>query len=658
MNIFNNKKVMLSLITLQEAFTAMLPFFLLSSFITLFYLMAKYFQFSFINLAELHKLNVAFSMFSSVVATIAISYFMAIRFKISAIISVILSIATYITILWINTGNIQPEQGFSIITILNPIISTFLLKYLYPRFSINIPVADGNVHIYRLFSYLSVFIVAYFCMLGLYIVLEYSLLKVLVYLKTISLDLPNIVILAIRDFLVQVFWFFGVHGEHMVNGIFGKEILFENIVPNLTYGEFHRMFVNIGGAGIGMSILVALLLYAKDNGIRFITKLSIPFAIFNIDSLLIYAVVVLNRYLLIPFLVLPIFNLIVAYIALHLVSVNFTDYYVIWNTPVFIDSYLKTDGNLFVLFLQAFLLVIDILVYSYFIVKFVNVRAITRHISSLKDSLDITDEIQSKESVYAFKAYRDLINANSKLDEIIHSLNKDNLFVYYQPKVDIKHNKCEKFESLIRYRHEGVLKGPIFLDIIEKAGLAPIVDIWVSKEVKKSIDEWKKENFYPNISVNLHPDTLKSTDAIHKVVEIFEGENITFEIIERSFVYKEAKENLKFLQSKGFKISIDDFGTGYSSLETIINYHIDELKIDKSLIDVIDTKKGYLVCKHSAELCHDIGCLVVAEGVETKEQIKIVKEINIDIVQGYYFSKAIPFDEVKEFSKKFSNEKN
>jgi len=655
--LLKNKKILTLIVVLQEAFSAIIPFFLLSSFLTLFYILVKYFNISYINLDMLGKLSVAFSTFSSLVANIAIAYFFAIRIKVSPIISSILSIATFITIVLIENNSIILPAGFTPITILNPLFSVMLLKWFYPKFSLNLSILDGNYHVYRLFNYLFVFVISYFVMILGYMFCDYFLDHLIDYLATIHFNITNVYILVIRDFFVQFFWFFGIHGEHVVNGFFGKDILFTNILPNLTFGEFHRMFVNIGGAGIGLSIALALLLYAKDKTIKLITKLSLPFIIFNIDTLIIYAIVVVNRYILIPFLLLPLFNLLVSYLFIHFVNIDFTTYYVAWNSPIFVDVYLKTDGNYLAILFQIFLVVIDTLIYSYFIKQFLAVKEISNHFDMLKDSLEIVEEIKAKESIKSFQARNMLIEANLKLSQTIKSINKDNLFVYYQPKVDIKNRVCNKFEALIRYRVDGVLKGPVFLDIIEQAGLAPIVDIWVSKMVKKDLQNFKTQNFFPQISVNLHPDTLKSKDAIEKILDILDGENIVFEIIERSFVYKEASTNLQLLKQRGFKISIDDFGVGYSSLETITKYQIDELKIDKSLIDLLNTKNGYIICKHSVMLCHEIGVdVVVAEGVEDETQLQLVKEIDIDVVQGYYFSKAIEANKVIDFVKnlKFS----
>ncbi|NPA15507.1 MAG: EAL domain-containing protein, partial [Deferribacteres bacterium] len=210
------------------------------------------------------------------------------------------------------------------------------------------------------------------------------------------------------------------------------------------------------------------------------------------------------------------------------------------------------------------------------------------------------------------------------------------------------------FEALIRYCNKGRLMGPVFLDIIERAGLAPVIDIWVCKRVKEHIEIWKTEGFSTLVSINLHPDTLADSGAIKQIINILKFESIMFEILEKSFIRKSAVFNLMKLQDSGFKISIDDYGTGYSNIESIINLNIDELKIDKSVISRVETHKGFVVCKHVTNLCHDLGIEVVAEGVETERQLEIVRRLDIDVVQGFYYSPAIPKEKVKKFVEDFN----
>jgi EAL domain-containing protein (putative c-di-GMP-specific phosphodiesterase class I) len=153
---------------------------------------------------------------------------------------------------------------------------------------------------------------------------------------------------------------------------------------------------------------------------------------------------------------------------------------------------------------------------------------------------------------------------------------------------------------------------------------------------------WEKNNFYPCISINLHPDTLSNDKVIIEIQKVLKNRNVEFEIIERSFLNNEkAKKNYNFLIENNFNISIDDFGTGYACFRTLCIFTIHAIKIDKSLIDLLETKKGYIICKHIIQLCKESNFVSVAEGVETKEQFELLKKLEIDYIQGYYFSPAI-----------------
>lgn len=652
-----HKKILLVITTLQEAFTAIIPFFFLNALIALTYFLSQYLHL-FKDSHLLPTLLETFNAFSSIVVSITIAYFFAIRLKVSEIIAAILSLATFITILLIESSftTAKLPHGFTPANLLNPIVSTWFLAYYLPKFSLNIPLQNENRHIYQLFNYLFVFLAAYFSTVFLYYIVDIGMDYLIDIINQLHLNFPPLLLLGLRDFFIQIFWFFGIHGEHTINALFGKEILDTLMFPSLTYGEFNRLFIAIGGAGIGIGLWIALILYAKERTLLLITKLSFPFILFNINTLLIYAIIILNRFLILPFILLPLFNLLVAYSILQWIPQDFTTYHIAWMTPPFLDGYLKSNGSIVLFLLQLFLLVADTLVYIYFVKRFISSQSIQHHKERLEENLEIPNELRSKEYVHAFYAQKEIIAASAKVGKISHLLTHQHLHIYYQPKVDIKHQQCEHFEALLRLEGDkGKMTGPYFLDTLENAGMAPVIDIWVCREVAQHLERWKEEKYTPNISINLHPDTINSYDAMTKIIHLLQGEKVVFEIIERTFLLgKQAERSLQRLQENNFAIVIDDFGTGYSSLETITKHTIKELKLDKSLIDIIEEKKGFLVCKHTVNLCHEMGCAIVAEGVETKKQLEIVQSINVDFVQGYYFSPAIPFEEVQPYTKTFT----
>lgn len=643
------------ILTLQEAFIAVVPFFLFTSTLTLSYSLISYFGIELPPAVEekLEGVIKAFQAFTSIAAVISISYFLSQRFKLSQIMAVSLSVLVFITYAVLKAPGqaIVLPYGFAPETLFLPIIATLLLKLLLPKLSLKIPAWGSHYRVYRLFEYLPAFTVAYGGALLLFYCLSYPAKELLELIKPLGNKLPGVVLLTLRDLAVDAFWFLGLHGERLVNSIFGKSILFKELLPNLTYGEFNRLFVSIGGAGAGFALMLALLLLVREGYLKTITKISIPFVEFNINTLIIYAVVVLNRFLLLPFLLIPLINTLLALSFIKLYRPSFTEFYVVWNTPVFVDSYLKSGGDWAVVAFQASLIAVDTLIYTLFLSRYLKSSDALSAGQLLERNLSISQEIVSEEGIKAFYAQKELIEAQARLLKLVESLNEENLTLYYQPLVD-RQGRCREVEALLRYKSRGKVYGPYFLEVIEKAGLTPIIDLWVAERVKEQIERWKRAGIDVEVGVNLHPDTIKSRKAITKIAEDLKGERVVLEVVEKSFVHPEARENLKMLKEEGFKVALDDFGVGYSSLEILVNFPFDMVKIDKSLVDRVESERGRAVCNSIISLCHTLGMKVVAEGVEKETQAKLLRDMGVDLIQGFYFYRPLPPERVEELLKR------
>ena len=655
-----SKKMLLYITTIQEAFGAVIPYFFLTSFVTLLLMFLDYFHnnFSWINRDFLVQLERSLILFSSLIVAVSIAHYSAIRLKIPQMIVGALTVAVYITIGIIEQAGLSTFliPDFSVAVIFAPIASSYFLHTLYPYLSLKLPTDDVNRHIFKLFNYLFVFLIAYVLVMGAYYLLD---LVVDLGLDDLSHALkaliPVSVYLAIRDVLVQAFWFFGIHGEHTVSLFLPYKDFSGEIVPHLTYIEFNRLFITIGGAGSGLAILISALLLARTRTLKIIARISVPFVLFNINTLLIYAFVVFNRFLLLPFLVVPLINLGLALGFVSWGGIDFAPLTLAWNTPVFVDGYLKSNGNLLLVMFQVFLVLLNTMIYYRSMRRFTQMQSLPHQLAVLSEKLDIKEEIAARTHVVAYQAYTEIIDANAELDLILQNLNQNKMFIYYQPKIDVHSNRCYQFEALIRYwNDDGKLVGPTFLDTIEKAGMAPVIDLWVCQQVHNDLGRWHSEGFAPEISINLHPDTLRSNSSINKIVAMMDSDRVVFEIIERSFLdHDSAPENLKILQKHHHKISIDDFGYGYSNLEMLLNLQVDELKLDRVLVNKIHEIKGKALCQNLTLFCHEIGMRVVAEGVETEEQRLIAAQIGIDTIQGWYYSPAIPFDKAQLYAEIF-----
>ncbi|WBW98637.1 sensor domain-containing protein [Oceanirhabdus sp. W0125-5] len=238
------------------------------------------------------------------------------------------------------------------------------------------------------------------------------------------------------------------------------------------------------------------------------------------------------------------------------------------------------------------------------------------------------------------------------------ALENDGLHLVYQPKIDINNNKIAGFEALLRWHSEelGFVSPLEFIDVAEERGLICKIGNWVIEKATKQNNDWKKRGFeYGSISVNVSPKQIQGENFIEEVEKIITDCEVCptlleVEITENSLM-KEFDNNvkvLKQLRERRINISLDDFGTGYSSLSYLKELPINILKIDKSFIDDIehDLNKKAIV-DGIIQLAHKINLDVVAEGVENEEQLIILKELNCDIIQGYFFSKPISPEEVE-----------
>jgi len=632
-----------------NAFVSVIPYVVLMAIGTLLSSIWTYFDIRFIEKESLQGASTLLSVFFPLVLMIAISFQLGMRYAISQTATIFLSITTLIftealilssfsldTILFTNLPFLVLVIPLAIVKILSSVTSS---NNQYQSIG-----SELNTSIKYIFTGILAVAVTVILLVLIQNVFS-SLLKV----TSFNTDIPNNYLLIIRAVSNHIFWFFGLHGSNLFDSVFGNAFLSEFIFPSMSYKQFYDLFVIYGGSGAGLSLILAIFLSGKDHHSKKIAKLALPFAIFNINEILIYGLpIVFNRYLLIPFLTVPIVNIIVAYLLLSFLPIEITATNLPWVTPIFINSYIATNGSIIAMALQLFLLILGTVIYMPFTKKYTLLQSSLHHSKKLSEKLNIKLELQNEHEIEANKAKKSIIQSNEETANVISFLEEENLFVYYQPKVDIKKGSCDKFEALLRIKMaDGSIRGPFFLPNLEVGGLAPLIDLWVSQKVKEHLDAWKTSGFTPKISINLHPDTLSRNDVVLKVIETHRDNDVDIEIIERGLLdNKSAINSINLLKENGFSISIDDFGTGFSSLELLYQLPIDTLKIDKSITDLIHLPKGHIICKNIVTLCDNLGLNSIIEGVETEEQFKIVSDLGITSVQGYYFSPAISETEV------------
>ncbi|HYE72646.1 MAG TPA: bifunctional diguanylate cyclase/phosphodiesterase, partial [Blastocatellia bacterium] len=239
--------------------------------------------------------------------------------------------------------------------------------------------------------------------------------------------------------------------------------------------------------------------------------------------------------------------------------------------------------------------------------------------------------------------------------DLRHALTRNELVVLYQPIISLEDRRVRGFEALLRWQHpqQGLISPNKFMPVAEDSGLVLALDQWVLSEAGRTLSELQAE--FPletplKISVNLSGKQFAQPDLCDKVLETLSGltlapRTLTLEITESSLVSnpEAAASILKQLREQGLRISLDDFGTGYSSLSYLHRFPIDILKIDKSFVQQMNISKNAEIIRAIITLANNLGMEVVAEGVETNEQIMQLLRVNCGYVQGFLFSKPIDY---------------
>jgi len=239
------------------------------------------------------------------------------------------------------------------------------------------------------------------------------------------------------------------------------------------------------------------------------------------------------------------------------------------------------------------------------------------------------------------------------------ALDRDELVLYYQPRVDVQSNAITGVEALLRWHIEDRwwITPDTFIPIAEETGLMIPIGEWVMSHACKQLSEWKQAGKAPTgMAVNMSAAQFRNREMHDIFKGIIENSGIdpqlmTLELTESMLLedIENKIESMKRLKDLGLKLSIDDFGTGYSSLSYLKRLPLDELKIDRSFfVNLFEDTKGRAILSSVIFLAHNLNLLTVAEGVETEQQLRFLQEEGCDQYQGFLFNPALESKEVFE----------
>ncbi len=232
--------------------------------------------------------------------------------------------------------------------------------------------------------------------------------------------------------------------------------------------------------------------------------------------------------------------------------------------------------------------------------------------------------------------------------------------LYYQPKVDAQTSAVNGAEALIRWRHpvRGLVPPTTFIPLAEEAGLMEPIGNWVIEEACRQASAWQKEGLAPTrVAVNLTAHQFRSGHLLGTIRNALKQARLDpsfleVEVSESSLMSdpEESVNILKQLSQMGVMVSVDDFGTGYSSMSYLQRFPIDKLKIDRAFINEVNSSTDATsIVSAIVSLGHTLKLKVIAEGVETPEQLEFLQRLGCDQYQGYHYSAAMPAAEFAEF---------
>ena len=241
------------------------------------------------------------------------------------------------------------------------------------------------------------------------------------------------------------------------------------------------------------------------------------------------------------------------------------------------------------------------------------------------------------------------------------AIEKNQLELHFQPIINIEKKCINGVESLLRWHHpvHGNISPAFFIPLAEKNGHVTFITQWVIKNLFERIHQCRSDipkemKFSFNVSAK---DFLEESFLTY-LVGIADYYNLPKEMIcievTESMIMQDVKKsikNMEFLRSHGFEIAIDDFGTGHSSFSYLHQFPISRLKIDKAFVDTVHhNPKAHIITSSIISMCHQLGIQVVAEGVETKNQIEILRKLDCENYQGFYFSKPISLNRFSDLT--------
>ncbi|HAS8286258.1 TPA: EAL domain-containing protein [Vibrio vulnificus] len=657
-----SKRLAPSLQAIREGMIWLIPCLMLSAFALFFASMGEFVgggRSGWIN--ALYDVHNAIASFFPYLMTATISYVLAMQWKLARPPMALLSIIFLLIVGHVVPADDTLKMFHIVIAIVTPLYAIPILAHLLhvPQLRITNSDSGGKLVKESLNLVLPALLTAFIVVAINYLI--FSMFSFGDGLKLVQLDYANepyefgIAFAAMNSLL----WFLGVHGYYALLPL--VELLQQasslNYSTFVAGGEGHYAmnlsmmgtFVFIGGGGATLSLVVAMLLFAKQKSLKLIAIASIPIGLINVNEILLFGLpIILNPRMFLPFFLTPAVHVVTTLLAIEIGFIDVPSASVPFNAPIIINAWLATSGDWGGVLLQLFNIAVGVVIY------YPSVRNLNRLYSNCEIKIDFLDTVYVRRREEADTLKDDPIaTANDRarraqeVEQRLEHIGSKEFCLEYQPQVSHQTGRVVGCEALIRaIEPDGTLVYPgTFLPWLEEAGLMKDVDLWVLKTVAKDIQEWNRIGLYVPVSINLTPAFLADQECMDKLEYILApvASQVHIEITEETLLVDEQvlARSFNLLHQLGVAVYIDDFGTGFSSLSYLNRFEVDAIKVDRSFVLALDNEKGKKVFMSLLSVAEQLGLEVVIEGVESQQQLNHIPAKEHISIQGWYYSRSL-----------------
>lgn len=468
----------------------------------------------------------------------------------------------------------------------------------------------------------------------------------------------------VHTLLTQLPWFFGINGSALFSGsqaAFYSGIsslhAVDGMAPVLMNESFFNCFALLGGSGAILSLSISFLTFSTQKFSKLIAKLSLIPACFNVSEVAVFGLPLLgNPIFIVPFVLIPMANLAIAYFMTGLGLIPPTLHVVSWAVPPLLSGYAAT-GSISGAAAQLFLLLIDLFLFEPFVKLYDRYRSsqterLTRHLEKLHQWYEAKAERINPANFNDQQSFI-FTRLMNDLEDELKGPHKDTLFMVYQPQI-ASTGKIIGAEALLRWKHPdaGFIYPPLIITLAKRGGFLPKLEQFIFRDTCECIARLEKmlgkdANF--KVSANITGESLLYDGLDRSIRDIVQETKIDphklwIEITEQDTITlnEQTQSNLENLKAQGHQLIVDDFGMGQTSINYLQTGLFGMVKLDGSITrKVLTDQKSQQIVSSLTSLSRDMDMMTVAEYVDNVPQRDQLKTLGCDIFQGYLYSPPV-----------------